>query len=754
MPASIRERWHRAALPGCAVRRARRVPPCRHTPAPRSPRWITTALLLPVALLVACGRDTPPPSDPPPQLRTVRRMIDEGMRPEGDPRLTRGDEVFLGDEARPVLAAAKPLPPALRCAPAARGEKSACVAEFPSASLDAPAALLVRRARVPAPPGEQPGAASDAPAPSPATADPADTRWEVLLLAPGESIPAGDLDGIDHLVARTLAAPALRDRSRSAEPFVVPPNAWLRLSIGVEPAAWWIDSAPVLFRVELQDEGGATYDLVRRVLDPAHRALDRRWFDVDVDLSILAGTTARLRFVTEPAERDDTRPSLPLWGDPRIVAPVAERRPSIVLISLDTLRAKSMSAYGYALETTPRMSALAATGALFENAFTTYSNTLPAHMSMLTGLYPATHGVISFGQQLASGHATLAELLRGAGYGTAAFTENALLDARHGFPRGFSTYDENTRVRKGAGDVEHTFGRALEWAGRHADESFFLFVHTYEVHWPYDPPESYRKLFTGAGGGHVDEQQRAYDQAIRYTDDVLQRFVDGLRRIVPEQDLVIVVTSDHGEEFYDHGLFTHHQLYDEVMRVPLILVARGRIPPGVRVATPVSLVDVPPTLLALAGVAEPQGLDGRSLLPLVGDAPATLERGAVFGEFPKSALVHEHHFVARSADAKCMLGETGTRDVCFDLRADPAEREPRPSDTTDAFRALRLQLDGYRTRALASRTAPGTSLLPKPTPAPASAPQASADAAQATGAAPDDARDPVERKLRALGYVE
>jgi len=703
-----------------------------------------------VVLLVACGRDTPAPTDPPPQLRTVRRMIDDGVRPESDPRLTRGDEVFLGDEARPVLTAAKPFPPALRCEPAARGTKSPCVAKFPAGSPAAPTGILIRRPRVHTPPAEQPDAASETPAAAPTPAETGGATWEVLLLPPQQPVPAGNLDGVDILVARTLAVPALRDRSRSAEPFVVPPNAWLRLSIGVEPAAWWIDSAPVLFRVELQDETGATSDLVRRVLDPAHRATDRRWFDVDVDLSVLAGTTARLRFVTEPAERDDTRPSLPLWGDPRIVAPVAERRPSIVLISLDTLRAKSMSAYGYALETTPRMSALAAQGALFANAFTTYSNTLPAHMSMLTGLYPATHGVINFGQQLASRHATLAELLRGAGYGTGAFTENALLDARHGFPRGFSTYHENSEVTKGTGNVEDTFGRALEWAGRHADESFFLFAHTYEVHWPYDPPERYRTLFTAADAGHVDDKQRAYDQAIRYTDDVLQRFVDGLRRIVPEKDLVIVVTSDHGEEFYDHGLFTHHQLYDEVMRVPLILVARGRIPPGVRVAKPVSLVDVPPTLLALAGVAAPPGLDGRNLLPLVSDAEATLERSAVFGEFPKSALVREHHFVARSADAKCMLGETGTRDVCFDLRADPAEREPRPSDATDAFRALRAEVDGYRTRALASRTAPGTSLLPRATPAP----QATAGGAQATGAAADDARDPVERKLRALGYVE
>lgn len=675
-------------------------------------------------------------------------MLDGGVTPVDDPRLLSGKHVFLGGEARSTLSSAKRFAPALACQPAPRDPSSPCVATYPEGVPRAPAAILTRGPSAAEHQAHEPSSPSPAPGP--------DLIGQALVLREGDSIEVVGLDAVGILLTRVLAVPALHDRTRTTEPFVVPANAWLRLSIGIEPAAWHIDAAPVRFRVEMEDETGATQDLFRRVLDPASRPQDRRWFDSGVDLSYVAGAKLRLRFITEPAERDDARPSLPLWGDPRIVAPAADRGPSIVLVSLDTLRAKSMSTYGYALETTPRMSALAAQGAVFENAFTTFSNTLPAHMSMLTGLYPATHGVVSFGQHLAARHPTLAEVLRDAGYGTAAFTEDALLDSRHGFLRGFSTYDENTTIADGAGDAETTFGRALEWAGRHADERFFLFAHTYQVHWPYEPPDAYRSLFTAPDSGHVDDKQRAYDQEIRFTDDVLQRFVDGLRRVLPERDLVLVVTSDHGEEFYDHGLFTHHQLYDEVMRIPLIMVGSGRIPPGERIATPVSLVDVPPTILGLAGVHPPRGLDGTSLLPLLSGQVGDLERAAVFGEFPASSLVAEHHFVARSQHAKCFVGESGGGDVCFDLQSDPDERHPLPGGEASQFAALRARADAYRRRAIAARAdadePPPSTATPRPE-HPDAEPEPPEEASPAkpdgTGGA-----DPVARKLRALGYAE
>jgi hypothetical protein len=168
-----------------------------------------------------------------------------------------------------------------------------------------------------------------------------------------------------------------------------------------------------------------------------------------------------------------------------VIAPAASepRRPFVVLVSLDTLRARSMSAYGYGLGTTPEFQRIAAEGALFENAFTTFSNTLAAHMSMLTGLYPAAHGVYT-NTRLSAAIPTLAENLRGAGYQTAAITEDGLITARAGFARGFAHYVEDKTTAWHEVGARRTFERALAWANAHADEPFFLFVHTYAVHAP------------------------------------------------------------------------------------------------------------------------------------------------------------------------------------------------------------------------------------------------------------------------------
>jgi arylsulfatase A-like enzyme len=418
-----------------------------------------------------------------------------------------------------------------------------------------------------------------------------------------------------------------------------------------------------------------------------------------------------------------------------VIAPAAPRRPSIVLISLDTLRAKSMSAYGHPVETTPTITTYARRGALFENAFTTFSNTLPSHMSMLTGLLPAEHGVVQLNDVLADRHATLAEMLRRAGYATGAFTEDALLDARHGFNRGFSTYYEHTSIATGTGDARGTFGRALEWAGHHADEQFFLFIHTYEVHAPYDPPEEYRTLFHDGAGSELGAPRRAYEQEIRRLDDELRRLLDGLETLLPERDLLVVITADHGEEFYEHGAAFHVQLFDEVMHVPLVMVFPGVIPPDLRVTAVVSLVDVVPTIAALAGVPLDNDVDGTSLVPLLSADPPPRWRDVVFGEYLPVFGAREPRFVARSERVKCIVAASGRHDVCFDLVADPDERQPHAWQETPEFSRIHAILEQYRAHAVAAREAPRAEPVAQPEPTPAA-----------------DHR--VERKLRALGYIE
>lgn len=746
-----------------------------------------------------CSRERPP-APPAPRLETELRFVDRGIEPLGDRRLQRGVRVSLADVSRPVLSAARPFQPTLDCPPPSPDTRKRECEVLPARAIPDGAAtiltwpILGRRtwpalanaakkraasrgatADAAAPHANAPDAAAadEAAAPTPTahvdaapdvaehaahgdaahdgtssehaqTHQEPEQRISVQLFGAPDAPRRLRLPAKEAYFAKVFSVPFLGDRTIRTEAFEVPQDAVLRLGYGVEEAAWWIDSAPVAFRIVVERESGDQQDLMRRSLDPARRPEHRRWFDADVDLSDLAGERVRLRFITEPVDQWDARPSLPVWGDPRLLGKASEkkRRPSIVLVSLDTLRARSMSTYGYALDTTPNMTAFARRGALFEKAFTTFSNTLGSHMSMLTGLLPVTHEVRRPTDVLNPRHATLAEALRRAGWATAAFTEDALLDARRGFDRGFSTYYENSTIAAGTGDSEGTFGRALEWAGHHADEPFFLFVHTYEVHHPYEPPEEYRKLFTDGAGAELGKAQRAYEQVVRYLDDQVGRLLDGLYRVVPERDLLVVITADHGEEFYEHRATTHLQLFDEVMHIPLIMVWTGVIPPGERIATPVSLIDLPPTILSLVGVKLPNDVDGVSLVPLLtgeGEAP---ERHVVFGEFPNSPVMPKGGFVARSADVKCIARAPGGKDACYDLAADPKEHDPRSPDERPEFAIVYAAAADYRARSLA-----------------ATAPQEAAGAAaeqeapaQATPAPEPDER--IERKLRALGYVE
>ena len=576
------------------------------------------------------------------------------------------------------------------------------------------AVLLLAACRKPAPPAEQArlGTIRRMVEPGMMVTPPADPRlawgsYETLADVAHPVLSSAQQDapftsGAPQIVDRPPAEPVppLVSRTLETTPFTVPPDALLRLSIGIEEPAWSIDSAPVYFRVIVVEEDGRTQDLFRRVLDPTRRATDRRWFDSDVDLSDIGGQKVRLRFLSEPLDATDKRPSLPLWGDPRVLAPAARgaTRPSIVLLSLDGLRAKSMSTYGHALETSPNIGALAARGALFERAYTTSARTLPALTSMLTGLHPATHAVLGSSDVLADAHLPLAEILRRAGYATAAFTEDVRRDSTHRLRRGFSTYFAS--APDAAGDVAGIFGRALEWAGRNADESFFVFAQTAALQQPHDPPAAYRALFTEPEGPRLGDQQRAYEQDVRYADDVLQRFLDGLRKVVPERELLLIVTAAHGEEFLEHGMTGHEQLFDEVMHVPLAMAWAGRIPAGLRVAIPVSLVDVVPTILAFAGARAPTDLEGTSLAPLLAGKPAALGRDVVFGELPAIPGVSERRFVAHASDEKCVLTAGGNGDVCYDLAHDPDERQPRGAQDTAAFTRVHGAGDAYRTRAL------------------------------------------------------
>jgi arylsulfatase A-like enzyme/Flp pilus assembly protein TadD len=290
--------------------------------------------------------------------------------------------------------------------------------------------------------------------------------------------------------------------------------------------------------------------------------------------------------------------------------------PSVVLVTLDTTRADHLGSYGAANAQTPRLDALARSGVRFEQALSPVPLTLPAHASLLSGRVPRRHGVRdNAGFRLGADVPLLTDRLGAAGYATAAFVSAAILDRSGGLARGFTIYDDNVRV----GDR-----RAFDYQERGASQTvdallphlgalkapFFLWIHFYDPHLPYVPPEPYASRF----------KSRPYDGEIAFVDAQLGRVLDALES--KRTPLYVVVAGDHGESLGEHGEDGHGVfLYQATQRVPLILTG-PRIPAGTVVSRAVGLVDVAPTILDLLHLPPLDNADGRSLVPLIrGEKP-------------------------------------------------------------------------------------------------------------------------------------
>jgi arylsulfatase A-like enzyme len=326
------------------------------------------------------------------------------------------------------------------------------------------------------------------------------------------------------------------------------------------------------------------------------------------------------------------------WFNPVLYQPKDSSR-KVILISIDTLRADHLHCYGYGRQTSPHIDALAVEGALFESVLAPAPWTLPSHVSLLTSLYGAHHQVYREDQRMDPGITTLAELLRTRGYLCSAFTGGGFLSSIYGFSKGFSSYQE------GEGGVFHqdsagrVYASVSEWLERNWNRDFFLFIHTYQPHSPYACPPPYKVMFLeeDAQFGHVDllghlggkseifrplpEPERKniialYDGEIRYTDECLiGPLIEKLKQLEIYEDALVIFTSDHGEEFYDHGGWGHGQsMYNESLRVPLIIKFPDSRHKGRRIPEWVSLVDIMPTILEEAGIDyADENLDGISL---------------------------------------------------------------------------------------------------------------------------------------------
>jgi arylsulfatase A-like enzyme len=315
---------------------------------------------------------------------------------------------------------------------------------------------------------------------------------------------------------------------------------------------------------------------------------------------------------------------------------------SVVLISVDTLRADHLGSYGYRRQTSPHIDRLATQGTLFERASSTSTWTLPSHASLLTGLYPDEHGANSYRdlRRLPDDVPTLAAAFRASGYATGGFAGGRWLTPRFGFDHGFDAFENDTDWAASIEDYAHRGGSAAAWvASLPADQPYFLFVHYYQVHAPYRPPEVTRGRFleADADGAHVEgpfqsgtptsrdlaQQIARYDEDIAAVDigiGVLLRELDAAR---PDAPPLVVLTADHGEEFFEHGGSGHGQPHREVLHVPLIVShpqISGLVEP--RVSAPVDSVRVAPTIAELVGLGSNAFRVERSVVPWMVGRPS------------------------------------------------------------------------------------------------------------------------------------
>lgn len=465
-------------------------------------------------------------------------------------------------------------------------------------------------------------------------------------------------------------------------------GAVLQLALGLDPLGARLGGAPVHFQVIAETEAGPV-ELLAQELVPGK---GRGWERHEVDLARFAGQKIRLRLVSDVTVRPGTPANeafgFPLWGSAQILEPRArDGRRNVILISIDTLRGDQLGGTLDGKPLMPKLDALADEGARFTSAYTTYPSTTAGHMSMLTGLYPAKHGMNFATGYLSSEISTMSEIFARNGYSTAAVTEDAMLTAYVGFVRGFDDYREvkGKTMWETSGEIEQTFGAGLDWVERHRDERFFLFLHTYQVHTPYTPPPAFdvfrhwekdgQRVPIDASTPPAVRDRHLYAGEVLYVDSVLAQLVQRITDLGLRDDTIIVVTGDHGDEFGEHGAIGHAKTaYEEVLHVPLVVLSPHLVPAGKSISTPVSLIDLLPTLLDLTHLPEPADLHGTSLVPLLhgGSFPETR---VLFAEAPHWGKFG-HRVAIRSAGFKWIASERPENGIeLYDLTTDPEEKK-------------------------------------------------------------------------------
>jgi arylsulfatase A-like enzyme len=396
----------------------------------------------------------------------------------------------------------------------------------------------------------------------------------------------------------------------------------------------------------------------------------------------------------------------------------------VIILDIDTLRADHLGCYGYGRDTSPNIDAMSGEGVRFEWVFSQAPNTPPSQASILTSLYPSTHGRIRDEEVLPDSVVTLAELFQQAGYATGAFVDGGLMAGEFGLGQGFDVYDDE------AGGLAKIDGKVRAWIRAHRDEPFLLFAHTYDVHSPYEetpepfrsrymegleePSEDFREHMTWRmeqrrqsqysenplrlSTAEVEYARAMYDGGIREMDTWFGRFMEFLRQEGLYDRAILVLISDHGDAFEEHNTVFHERLYSPVTRIPMVI----RFPGGkVRrvVTNAVEAIDLMPTLLASVGLEIPEALQGQSLLPLLNNA----------GQYRELAVSESPFFGRRVAlttsEYRLFYTERGKPSELYAYRQDPLEQIDLAAEYPDVVEQLERGVEGWEELATTQRHA-------------------------------------------------
>ena len=490
----------------------------------------------------------------------------------------------------------------------------------------------------------------------------------------------------------------------------VVPGALLELGTGLHPGL----PSTVDFEVTLTPSDGGAERVVHRSRLAAEESYSGGWIDHSIDLSDFVGQKVLLRFDTK-VDEGDREMRFALWSDPRIVSRrQPQAMPNLVLISVDTLRADRLSIYGHTVPTSPRIDRwVRERGVLFREAVVQAPWTLPSHISMMTGLDAFHHGVNHGSRSSPADLEMLAERLRAAGYFTAAVTGGGFVHPRFGFTQGFDTF--YAWPEGDSGELEEILQRSLAWLEGATDRPFFLFIHTYEVHGPFRPRQPFydehplaptvdlpdlaslqpvNKMHHQDGfrtpsqrfvwqasdraGDPVRTEELAsiqamYDSAVRFVDDAFGQIDDTLQRLGLDERTLVILTSDHGESLGEENRAGHGYLYENNLLVPLLMAFPEGLGAGSIVDQQVRSIDIVPTVLEGLGLPAAEGIDGKSLLPLLQGTDRTPREAWTYASSSNSGMSLRLGDRLKYVFNSTAWSPIHSEGALFDIRRDPAE---------------------------------------------------------------------------------